>query len=192
MGGFSAVYATDAWMNSLVKGDSYYTQNNIAGTSGSTQIRGDSGRLSTGLVHLVSLFGKYDRSFGGGNISVKAGAKHFQRQFVAPTNARDAGPLLVANSYGLSPTTVIDPATGAAATSQYTGLYVQGGGNIAVTAGGDISDVYTYAQNGSTLLQTGGSATGLVLETSTGDVTVEANREINLADQTRRSEHAER
>jgi hypothetical protein len=84
---------------------------------------------------------------------------------------------LLANAYGLSPTTVIDPNTGSAASSQYTGLYVQGGGAVSVTAGGDITNVYTYAQNGPTTLKAGGSATQLSLATATGDITVQASHD---------------
>ncbi len=92
------------------------------------------------------------------------------------------------HSYAFNPNLLTNPTdvalTGATPiVGGYTGLYVQGGGNISAKAGGDITDVYTYAQNGSTLLQTGGSATGLVLETSTGDVTVEANRDITVNNQ---------
>jgi hypothetical protein len=64
----------------------------------------------------------------------------------------------------------------------YDGLYVQGGGNVTVTAGGNFSDVYTYVQNGTTSLQAGLAATGLALETSTGNVSVQANRGISIAD----------
>jgi hypothetical protein len=65
---------------------------------------------------------------------------------------------------------------------------------VSVTAGG--GGVYTYAQNGATSLKAGGSvgtkgvidATGniatipLVIETSTGDVSVQAGRTIDISD----------
>ena len=121
-------------------------------------------------------------SFGGGNISVKAGGNITSVQFVSPTNARDAGPMLVATAYN-------------AATQ--TGLYVQGGGNVSIQAGGNIADVYTYVQNGTTLLKAGGSigcissctSSNAVLapmdiESSTGDVSLIAGGVINISGQT--------
>jgi hypothetical protein len=137
-GQVSALYATDSWMLGLAKGNSYYTVNNRSGTppvatTGDYQLA-----WYTWFPFLENTIG----SFGGGNISVKAGGSISLVQFVSPTNARDAGPALVATSY--------NPAT-------QTGLYVQGGGNISVTAGGNISGVYTYVQNGATSLKAGGS-----------------------------------
>ena len=177
MGSFSALYATDAWMQAQAGATTtYYT---LAGSSGSPATPGNY-QLAwyTWFPFLENTIG----SFGGGNISVKAGGNISRVQFVAPTNARDAGPMLVAGAYN-------------AATQ--TGLYVQGGGNVSVAAGGNIADVYTYVQNGTTLLKAGGSIgcmsscnssnavlTPMDIESSTGDVSLIAGGVINISGQT--------
>ncbi|MTD94380.1 filamentous hemagglutinin N-terminal domain-containing protein [Hyphomicrobium sp. xq] len=178
MGGFSALYATDAWMNSATSGQTYYS---LFTPTASNRVTPGFYQLGwyTWFPFLENTIG----SFGGGNIAVTAGGNISRVQFVAPTNARDAGPKLVASAY--------NPLTQA-------GLYVQGGGNIAVKAGGNIAGVYTYAQNGATLLEAGDSVRDLclsgcgaleaktiplVIETSTGEVTVRAGRDISISDQ---------
>jgi hypothetical protein len=132
VGNFNDVYATDGWLKKAASKQTYYTLGNP-----STKITPGDYQLAwyTWFPYLENTIG----SFGGGNISVKAGGNVSNIQFVSPTNAHDAGPLLVANAYGLSPTTIIDPNTGLAASSQYTGLYVQGGGNVSLKAGGNIT-----------------------------------------------------
>jgi hypothetical protein len=183
-GGFGALYATDAWVSSSSSVYTVETPNSSPATPGNYQLA-----WYTWFPYLENTIG----SSGGGNIRVTAGGSIANVQFVAPTNARDAGPYLVASAYGYDRNLVawsnspaaaagiaaglITPVTG------YDGLYVRGGGNVAVTAGGNITNVYTYVQNGTTSLQAGQSATGLVLETSTGNVSVQANRSISVADQ---------
>jgi hypothetical protein len=192
IGGFNALYATDDWMRSAqVGGQTYYTLNGLSSggsvTTGNYQLA-----WFTWFPYLENTIG----SFGGGNITAKVGGSVSNVQFVAPTNARDAGPALVATSYAFDPKLVTDPTAIALAnagfavsdpnppTGGYSGLYVQGGGNVSVTAGGDITDVYTYVQNGTTTLRAGGSATQLSLATSTGDLTVQASRTIDISDKT--------
>ena len=190
LGGFGILYATDAWL-AAIGSKSLYTVvspgSSVVATPGDYQLG-----WYTWFPYLENTIG----SFGGGNISVKAGGSIANVQFVSPTNGRDAGPALSASPYMYQANLLTNPTDVALAQAGFTvsdpnpmvggysGLYVQGGGDVSVTAGADITDVYTYAQNGKTALQAGGSATGLVIETSTGDVSVQANRAINIADQT--------
>ena len=150
IGSFSSLYATDDWIrNNATTNHTYYTMNGLtadnAVTPGTYQLA-----WYTWFPYLENSIG----SFGGGNITAAAGGNISRVQFVAPTNARDAGPTLVATHY--------DPVA-------QTGLYVQGGGNINLTANGDITNVYTYAQNGKTVLQAGGSVGAAAVSTSRGD-----------------------
>jgi filamentous hemagglutinin family protein len=170
MGAFSALYATDAWI-AQTSNSTFYT---LAGAPSHQQTAETPGDYQLAWYTWFPFLENTIGSFGGGNISVKAGGNISLVQFVAPTNARDAGPILVATAY--------NPAN-------QTGLYVQGGGNISLTAGGNISGVYTYAQNGRTMLQAGGSigspnsaSIGMSIETSTGDVALMAGGTINVRD----------
>jgi filamentous hemagglutinin family protein len=170
MGAFSALYATDAWI-AQTSNSTFYT---LAGPPSHQQTAETPGDYQLAWYTWFPFLENTIGSFGGGNISVKAGGNISLVQFVAPTNARDAGPILVATGY--------NPAN-------QTGLYVQGGGNISLTAGGNISGVYTYAQNGRTVLQAGGSigspnsaSIGMSIETSTGDVALMAGGTINVRD----------
>jgi hypothetical protein len=186
-GGFSDLYATDTWMRSIGSGSMYSASNpgsSAVATPGNYQLA-----WYTWFPFLENTIG----SFGGGNISVKAGGSISNVQFVSPTKARDAGPYLVGSAYGYDPSLAAWVANNPSVQSNiaaglitsvtgYDGLYVQGGGNVTVTAGGNFSDVYTYVQNGTTSLQAGLAATGLALETSTGNVSVQANRGISIAD----------
>ena len=193
-GQLSALYATDAWMKTLTATTTsvmpiytYYTLNGLIGTAAAPATNAPTpGDYQLAWYTWFPFLENTIGSFGGGNIAVKAGGSISLVQFVAPTNARDAGPALVATSYN---------------SAAQTGLYTQGGGNISVTAGGNISGVYTYAQNGATSLKAGGSVGNLdafnavtdqvgeivtiplLIETSTGDVSVQAGRSIDIADQ---------
>ena len=110
---------------------------------------------------------------------MKAGGNISNVQFVSPTNARDAGSMLVATSYNAA---------------AQTGLYVQGGGDVSIQAGGNIGDVYTYVQNGATSLNAGGSVgcsascnssnpvtAPMDIESSTGEVSIVAGGAIDIA-----------
>jgi filamentous hemagglutinin family protein len=203
MGSFNGLYASDAWIADVAwafpsgNQQTYYTSGGIGGNGGNNpnvpiSMAGNY-QLAwyTWFPYLENTIG----SFGGGNISVKAGGSISNVQFVSPTNARDAGPALVASKYAYSAGLLTNPTDVALARAGfsdisdpnpvyggYSGLYVQGGGNVSVTAGGNITNTYTYVQNGRTTLRTGGSASQLVIETSTGEVSVEALRTINIAD----------
>ena len=192
IGAFNDIYATDAWMKSIVTpGSTFYTTN--YGTSrGQTLTNtppvtpGDY-QLAwyTWFPYLENTIG----SFGGGNISVKAGGSIANVQFVAPTNARDAGPYLVGKSYGYDPSVLWNPTDVALSNAAplfggYTGLYVQGGGNVSVAAAGDISNVYTYVQNGTTTLVSGGSVSQVSLATASGNISVQAHGTISIGDNT--------
>jgi hypothetical protein len=174
IGSFNDIYATNSWMTSdETAGDTFYTQkigtstisSSSAATPGDYQLA-----WYTWFPYLENTIG----SFGGGNISVKAGGSISNVQFVSPTNARDAGTYLVSHAYMADPS---DPLG-------YSGLYVQGGGNLSVTAGGDITDIDTYVQNGTTTLQTGGSVITPILATANGDISVEARETIDIEDKT--------
>jgi hypothetical protein len=180
IGSFNDVYATDSWMLAITTGTSssiYYTAPYpTAGGRGKPDTVSASPPTTTGDYQLgwYTLFPYLENaigSFGGGSISVKTGGSISNVQFVSPTNARDAGPYLVSSRYGYDPTV-----------GGYTGLYIQGGGNVSVAAGGDITNVYTYVQNGTTALQVGGSASQLFLATATGDVSVQALGSIDIGD----------
>jgi hypothetical protein len=198
IGPLSALYATNSWINALALNNSTYTANIIPGVTGSTMFAATPGNYQLAWYTRFPFLENTIGSFGGGNISVKAGGSISLVQFVSPTNARDAGPALVSNSYALNANLLTNPTdvalNGVAPiVGGYSGLYVQGGGNISVTAGGNISGVYTYAQNGATTLRAGGSIGGLVqpgavdpvtipltIETSTGYVSIEAGRSATL------------
>jgi hypothetical protein len=207
IGSFNSLYATGNWLIDLPSSSaSFYTAGvpsrspAITGAAAAADTVGnDQLAWFTEFPYLENTIG----SFGGGNITVKVGGSVSNVQFVAPTNARDAGPYLAGSKYAYDPNVVQNAANvGLAAAGLrltdpndpfgnrsdpmvggYTGLYVRGGGNVSVTTGGDISGVYTYVQNGTTTLQTGGAATGLILATATGDVSVRAIGAITIADQ---------
>lgn len=106
-------------------------------------------------------------ALGGGNVTIGAGGRVSNLLAVLPTNARGAGTALSADVY--SPET-------------QSGLYVQGGGALRVTAGADITGVNTFVQNGPTVLRAAGSVTPNSLATATGDVTVIAGGNISIRD----------
>ena len=207
IGSFNALYATGNWLNSLpATSDSFYTLPGFSGVNVAlpiaTAVKDTAGNFQfawfTQFPYLENTIG----SFGGGNITAKVGGSISNVQFVAPTNARDAGPSLVASQYAYDPTVVQNAANVALANAGlpltdvndpfgnsavpivggYTGLFTQGGGNISVTAGGNISNVYTYAQNGTTTLQAGGSVTQVSLATASGNVSVQALGTIAISD----------
>jgi filamentous hemagglutinin family protein len=106
-------------------------------------------------------------ALGGGNVTIGAGGRVSNLLAVLPTNARGAGTALSSDVY--SPET-------------QSGLYVQGGGALRVTAGADITGVNTYVQNGPTVLKATGSVTPNSIATGTGDVTVIAGGNISISD----------
>jgi filamentous hemagglutinin len=183
-GGFSGLYASDSWMLGLVNTTktTYYTLQFANVTSSNVNLLPTPGDYQLAWYTWYPFLENTIGAFGGGNIAVRAGGNITSVQFVSPTNARDAGPMLAGTNYYAA---------------AQTGLYVQGGGNVSVQAGGSINDVYTYVQNGKTLLQAGGSigcssacgtnqavTTPIVLETSTGDVSILAGASIYISDQT--------
>jgi hypothetical protein len=206
IGWFNSLYATGNWLRDLPASSvSFYTAGSpsfVPAISGTTAAADSVGNYQLAWFNQFPYLENTVGSFGGGNITVKVGGSVSNIQFVTPTNARDAGPYLVSSRYAYDPNVVQNAANVGLARAGlpltdpndpfgnnpnpivggYTGLYVQGGGNVSVTAGGDISNVYTYVQNGTTALQTRGSATGLVLATATGNVSVNAIGAITIAD----------
>ena len=192
IGSFNDIYATDAWMKSISNpASTFYTTN--YGTSRGQTLSGTPPTTTgdyqlawyTWFPYMENTIG----SFGGGNISVKAGGSIANVQFVTPTNARDAGPYLVGTRYAYDPSVLSNPTDVALSNAapmfgSYTGLFVQGGGNVSLQAGGDISNVYTYAQNGTTTLVSGGSVSQVSLATASGDVLVQARGAIDIGDKT--------
>jgi filamentous hemagglutinin family protein len=215
IGSFNDIYATDLWMLQIpASADTFYTS---GGGSAQQHFPAISPMATPGDYQLAwyTQFPYLENtigSFGGGNITVKAGGSISNIQFVSPTNARDAGPYLVSTPYAYNPGLLTNPTDvalaqdGVAGISDpspiyggYSGLYVQGGGNVSLTAGGNIIGVYTYVQNGATSLQAGGSVMGapaalnpllqaqepgpqIVLATATGDINVQAIGSIDIAD----------
>ncbi|WP_195930276.1 filamentous haemagglutinin family protein [Hyphomicrobium album] len=121
---------------------------------------------------ILSLFSGGLGAFGGGDVTVEAGGSVSNVTIALPTNGRVAGTVLTAAAY--------NPATA-------SGLLLQGGGALSVAAGGNITGLDAYVQQGATTLKAGGDvilgADGAgSITTGTGDVTVLAGGRIDIAD----------